>query len=72
MGTWALETGPASHSSDRSKLRDFFIHAYERGETVSVGDWERYLLDRRWERDEILEVVELPEDVAKVARYFGG
>ena len=72
METWSLNTGSAGHPADRSKLRDFFIRWYEQGVTLSVAEWEAYLLDRGWDRNKIREVDELPGDVAIVARHFGG
>ena len=71
MGGWALNTGSASHPSDREKLRSFFLQWYLDGVTLSVADWEQYLLERKWKKDKIREVVELPEDVAITARSLG-
>jgi hypothetical protein len=71
MGGWALKTGSASHPADREKLRSFFLRWYRQGEVLAVADWEQNLLERGWSRDKIREVVELPEDVAIVARELG-
>jgi hypothetical protein len=71
MDGWALNTGTATHPSDREKLRSFFLRWYLDGVTLSVADWEAYLLERGWDRENIREVIELPEDVASVAQSLG-
>lgn len=71
MDGFALNRGSASHPADRQKLRNLFIQWFERGVTLTVADWEHYLrYDRGWQDDNVCEVVELPEDVASVARHF--
>ncbi len=71
MDGYALYRGSASHPSDRQKLRNFFIRWYERGVALTVADWEHYLKhERKWTPETVCEVIELPEDVASVARHF--
>ncbi len=71
MDGYALARGSASHPSDPEKRRAFFVGWYERDGSLAVADWEQCLIERGREWDNRCVVLEMPEDVAIVARHFG-